>query len=132
MLNKDLDYEKKYIIDNIKVKINIGSSNDNTKRIYLGYCPDNIRYDIQLHNNPTSNKFKFKITNNSIIIKRADKNEGWSHDHNIDLLFNEKCSIYLFREHLPNKNLISTAYVSHKNKKILDCRDPEYLNNDGW
>ncbi len=83
MLNTEIIYpEKKYEIDSLKLKINIGSSNNNIKIINLYYFPDNINYTINLHHNEYDDKFKFKIQNNDLIIQRTDKLMGWGQDLN--------------------------------------------------
>lgn len=126
--------EKKYDINEIKLKINIGSSHTKTKKINMIYFPDTLKYTqpyyFRLCNNNYRDKFDFRVKDNHLIVTRIDQNTGWGYNHSVDLCFKRKTSIYLFKETVPSH--IKYAYVSHKNKKILDSRDPFYADNKGW
>jgi len=133
MLNTEIILpELKYEIDEIKLKICISSSAENTKKINLYYFPENIQYTIKLHKNAYNDKFHFEIKNNYLIVKRLDKDHGWGHSHSIDIYFHSKATVFFFKENIgPNNNFV-TSYVSHNNKKILDSRDIDYYKNGGW
>ncbi len=124
--------EKKYEIDFVKLKICIGSSISNIKRIDLYYFPDNIDYTIKLHKNFYKDEFNFKIENNYLIVKRLDDSGGWGYNHNIDICLPSKCSFFFFKENCGPNNSWVTSYVTYKNEKILDSRDIEYYKNNGW
>ena len=124
--------EKRYEIDTVRVKVYIGSSRKNVKRIHLVYFPNNIRYFIHCHQNPYKDMFKFKIENNDLIVKRVDKTTGWDHHHCIDICFPSKSTFMFFKENRgPGSNWV-TSFVSYKGEKILDSRDMEYYKNKGW
>jgi len=89
--------EEKYETDIVKIKINIGNSNRNIKKINLYYFP-NIDYTIKLHKKKNDDTFKFKIVNNILIVERIDKKEGWKQNHSIDICFSYKCSFFFFKE----------------------------------
>jgi len=132
MLNEDLIAEKKYVIDNVKIKIYIDSSTENIKKINLYYFPDEIQYTMKLIENPYNDKFRVIIKNNILIVKRLDKNTGWDYPHSIDIYFNSKASIFLFKENKGKDGDWPKSYVTLNNKKILDSRDLDYYNNNGW
>lgn len=80
---------------------------------------------IHCHQNPYKDKFKFKIENNYLIVKRVDKTTGWDHHHYIDICFPSKSTFMFFKENRgPGSNWV-TSSVSYKGKKILDSRDME-------
>jgi hypothetical protein len=124
--------ETKYEIDTVKLKICIGPSKSNIKRIHLLYFPPSIKYFIKLHQNSYKDNFDFKIENDYLIIKRIDNNTGWDHNHFIDICFPSRSSFFFFPENRgPNKNWV-TSFVTHGGKKILDSRDMDYYKNKGW
>jgi hypothetical protein len=124
--------ETKYEIEFVKLKICIGESINNIKKINLLYFPENIDYTIKLHKNMYDDVFSFNIENNYLIVKRIDQNLGWEHNHCIDICFPSKSSFFFFKEKIgPNNNWI-TSYVTYKNTKIIDSRDIDYYNNKGW
>ena len=123
--------DKKYEIDYLKIKIPIGSSTENIKIIDLYYFPDDVKYTIKLHqDNPHNDRFDIKINNNYLIVKRIDVDCGWGHNHIVDICFPCKTSFYFFKERIIGDDIVN-CYVTHKNEKILDCRDAEYHNNGG-
>lgn len=122
----------KYKINVVKIPINIGPSNTNTKIINLFYFPDNIEYTINLKKNQFKDTFIFKISDNKLYVIRIDENTGWAHPHSIDICIDSKECIYLFNElYTPGKS-IDYCYVAYKNNKILDSRDHAYFKNKGW
>ena len=129
MANQPILSDTTYEID-VKLKINIGASTTNTKYIPLFYFPEIYYTTICIHNHVYPDTFSFVIKNDMLIVTRTDVNEGWSHLHVIDILFNTKASIRLFKENWGNH--INACYVTHNNVKILDSRDKEYYNNHGW
>lgn len=139
MLNVDrIIPDHKYIIDKIKLKIKIGSSQSNIKKINLFFFPNDIKYQINLHKNQYNDKFKFEINDNYLIIKRLDTDTGWDYNHSIDIVINSQTSFYFFKEkYSKHKKDWRYCYVTHKKKKILDSRDLKYLkgkdkNKKGW
>jgi len=124
--------EQKYNIEEVKILVNIGSSETNTKYINLYFFPDDIKYRIKLIANPFKDKFNFMIKNNILRIQRIDNNTGWGYNHLIYICIESKETIFLFPE---NRGLTDTnidSYVTLNNEKILDSRDMTYYNNKGW
>lgn len=117
--------EKKYSMDTVKIKVNIGSSRQNSKAIDLYNFPVDAKYRFELVKSKFSDTFDFQISGSNLIVRRTDENTGWGHDHSVTIVVDSKQSIYLFRETVPNRNIV-TAFVSWNNKKILDSRDPNY------
>jgi len=114
----------------IRIKINIGSSKTNIKRIPLHYFPIFPSLQIKLHKHPFSERFSITIQNHMLIVTRTDKSMGWDHSHAIDILFN-KTSMMLFQEHWgEGEPTIEKCYVTHFNKKILDSRDTDFVNHE--
>ena len=130
--NIDIIPEQKYELDEVKIKINIGSSYTNVKNINLFYFPEDIQYTIKLIPNPHKDTFDFTINNNTLIVKRLDLDAGWGYPHSVDICIKSKESILLFKENIgPNNNWV-TSYVTYNSQKILDSRDLDYHNNKGW
>ena len=129
--NIPIIHDVTYNIENVKIKINIGSSIENIKTINLHYFPDDILYTITLLRHPYPDNFNFEIKNNILMITRIDQTTGWGNSHSIEISFNTQATIYLFNEKIITKSNLS-AYVTYKNKKILDSRDKEYYYNKGW
>ena len=133
---EDLEYEKKYITESLKLKICIGSCTRKNKQINLYYFPHDIDYTINLHKNEYPDTFSFKIIDNYLFVERMDRNSGWGHNHYIDICFNSNASFFFFKENY-NNNFTGDerwikSYVTLNNKKILDSRDLEYHKNKGW
>ena len=122
----------KYDFNQVKILVNIGRSDSNTKRIDLHYFPNNIMYTIKLKSNPHNDNFNFYIENNFLIVTRVDANCGWGYDHSVDICIQSNESVFLFKEKCVNVNRIGSYYVSFRNKRILNCRDLHYLKNGGW
>ena len=134
--NENIKPDTKYNINEIKINIFVGSSNTHTKIINLFYFPNDVSYTIKLvmKNNPYSDRFDCIIENNYLYVTRIDDTPdiGWAHPHSVDICINSKETIYLFKEKVLQKDVLTTAIVTHNNNKILDSRDPEYTNNKGW
>jgi hypothetical protein len=130
--NIKINSETKYEINEIKIFVNIGPSETNTKCIDLHFFPNDITYNIKLNENQYNDTFLFTIDNNFLIVKRTDKNTGWGFNHSIDIRINSYESIFLFTETLEENKHYTEAYVSLDKKKILDSRDSEYSKNKGW
>ena len=82
--------EKEYNMNMIKMKINIGSSINNTKKINLYDLPETeqgIHYLVELCDNSYSDMFNFEINkdNKSLIITRIDLCTGWDTEHSVYL-----------------------------------------------
>lgn len=127
--SQPLHTDSVYELKTVKIKIIIGSSENNTKSIDLLYFPNNINYKIILKDN-NDDKFDFNISNNQLHIKRIDRDSGWDHHHEVDICLDADERIYLFREH--NTNHINNNFVTFKNNKILDSRDKNYVHMQGW
>lgn len=123
---------EKYEIDEVKIKISVGPSDENIKKINLYYFPNEIQHSIYLVSNPYQDCFRFEIKNNILFVTRLDTNTGWKYSHFVDICFHSKASIYLFKENIGLDNNWVTSYVTHNNKKILDSRDLQYYFNAGW
>jgi hypothetical protein len=134
--NENIKPDTKYNINEIKINVFVGPSNTHTKIINLFYFPNDVFYTIKLVmiNNPYSDRFDCIIENNYLYITRIDDTPdiGWAHPHSVDICINSKETIYLFKETVLQKDVLTTAIVTHNNTKILDSRDPEYANNKGW
>jgi hypothetical protein len=134
--NQNIKHDTKYNINEIKINIFVGSSNMHTKIINLFYFPTDVSYTIKLvmKNNPHSDRFDCRIENNYLYVTRIDNTSdiGWAHPHSVDICIKSNETIYLFKEKVLKKNVLTSAIVTHNNTKILDSRDPEYLNNKGW
>ena len=118
--------EEKYVINEVKIKVFIGKSLNNIKKVDLFYFPNDIKYTIRLKNNSDDIKFNFIIKNNILFITRIDSDNGWENEYYCDICIEANESIYLFQEILPGRSKWK-AYVQYKNKKILDSRDKKYL-----
>ena len=124
--------ERKYEVEMVKLKVCIGSSIENIKKINLYYFPEDIQYTISLYENHHQDTFHFEIKNNFLIVKRLDKSHGWGYNHYIDICFPSRSSFFFFKENIgPNNDWIRSNIV-HNDKKILDSRDLDYHKNDGW
>lgn len=131
--NLDLDTicaDKIYDIDQVKVKINIGSNESNIKNINLYYFPEDVSYEVKL-NEKTNKIFTFSIIKNNLIVTRIDKTEGksksqgWEENLSCDICISSKERIYLFKECGFTK---SNAYVTYHDVKIFNSHDINYIN----
>jgi hypothetical protein len=121
----------RYDLEEVKIKIDVGSSDKNVKKINLYYFPPYIKYRIQLKENTTDNKFTYRIYNNILFVKRVDENSGWDYDHSLDICIQSRESIFLFKEDWEGEDWVH-ASVTLGSKKILDSRDINYHRNRGW
>ena len=121
----------RYDLEEVKIKIDVGLSNKNVKKINLYYFPPYIKYRIQLKENTTDNKFTYRIYNNILFVKRVDENSGWDYDHSLDICIQSRESIFLFKEDWEGEDWVH-ASVTLGSKKILDSRDINYHRNRGW
>jgi hypothetical protein len=121
----------RYDLEEVKIKIDIGSSDKNVKIINLYYFPPYIKYRIQLNENTTGDKFTYRIYNNILFVKRLDANSGWDYEHSLDICIQSKESIFLFKEDWEGEDWVH-ASVTLGPKKILDSRDINYHRNRGW
>lgn len=121
----------RYDLEEVKIKIDVGSSDKNVKKINLYYFPPYIKYRIQLKENTTGNKFTYRIYNNILFVKRVDENSGWDYDHSLDICIQSRESIFLFKEDWEGEDWVH-ASVTIGSKKILDSRDINYHRNRGW
>ena len=121
----------RYDLEEVKIKIDVGSSDKNVKKINLYYFPPYIKYKIQLKENTTDNKFTYRIYNNILFVKRVDANSGWDYEHSLDICIQSKESIFLFKEDWQGEDWVH-ASVTLGPKKILDSRDINYHRNHGW
>jgi hypothetical protein len=128
----DIRSMDKYFLKEIKIPINIGSSDSRQKVIDLIWFPYEVQYSIRLHPSEFNDQFDFKIENNQLIVSRIDEihENGWGHNHKVDIVipFNE--TIYFFQEHMHGG--MDSAYVEFHNTKLFDCRDPYYFAHNGW
>lgn len=131
---ENLKPNRKYYSSNVKIKINIGTSWENTKKIDLTYFPEDIEYTIEVHEHEYDDTFSFEIQNNILSITRTDLGCGWGHAHDISICFPEEVSFYFFKEHWGKRGKGDGvgAYVENNGKKILDSRDPLYSQLTGW
>lgn len=121
----------RYDLEEVKIKIDVGSSDKNVKIINLYYFPPYIKYRIKLKENTTDNKFTYRIYNNILFVKRVDENSGWDYEHSLDICIQSRESIFLFKEDWEGEDWVH-ASVTIGSKKILDSRDINYHRNRGW
>jgi hypothetical protein len=124
--------EKKYETEEIKIRIAIGKSNENTKMIDLYYFPVDVLFTVKLIPCPYGDSFVFDIKNNILIVTRVDMKSGWEYDHSCDICIKSNEKIFLFKENSGPNNDWVTSYITLNNKKILDSRDLDYYKNGGW
>jgi hypothetical protein len=130
--NIEISPEKKYNIEEVKIMVNIGTSETNMKYINLHFFPEDVDYSIKIIENYHNNTFKFIIKNNILTVQKLDNDTGWNDNISVDICIKSKETIFLFKEKSgPNDNWI-TSYVTLNNIKILDSRDLNYYNNKGW
>lgn len=123
--NEPIISEKLYTIDNILIRINIGTSIIQTKEIDL--YREMPEYDnIILEYNGTSDKFTFTISDNTLNVTRTDTNTGWNRNHHAFIKIKNKQSAYLFQEFGGYRD----AHVKNKNIILFNSRNPSYIN--GW
>ena len=126
----------KYMVSEVKIKVNIGRSVANIKRIKLYYFPDNLPCTFRLCENKHNDIFDFHIDNNCLIVKRLDSTGGWGHHHGVDICFDYNASFWFFDERYRRthrkQHALAHYYVRDQGVKILDSRDEQYAINGGW
>lgn len=121
-----------YNLEEVKIPIQIGTSQTNIKNIDLHYFPEGLEHIIKLKENHHKDAFEFSIRNNILMVRRLDNPGGWMYNHSIDICIKSRESILLFKENMgPNNNWV-TSYISHNSMKIFDSRDLNYFHNKGW
>jgi hypothetical protein len=129
---KDIVPDTKYNLTSIKIPVYIGLSDTNTKYINLGYFPNDITYSLNIKSHQFKDRFNFSIVDNTLVVTRLDENYGWGYEHSCDIIINSMEKIYIFKENSGENNDWVTSFVTHNGKKILDSRDLNYHNNNGW
>jgi mannosyltransferase OCH1-like enzyme len=124
----NIEANKEYMINTIKINIIIGPSIMNTKIIDLYYFPDDIEYNIYLNRNEYDDTFNFIIKDNKLYITRTGTNGGWGHNHSANIYINTTQYIYLFKEKCENNDWVN-SYVLWNDLKIFDSRDLNYYNS---
>ena len=143
--------ETKYNLDTVKIKIHIGPSTSNIKKINLYAWSSELEYTIAVtdkevtdkesSSNINKNAFDFKIINNHLIITKIDaasaineknerkeiKEEGWDYNFSICIEIKNNQSIFLFTEKYNNGWDLDSVYVSWNNKYIFKCRYTEFI-----
>jgi hypothetical protein len=117
-----------YGLNLVKIRINIGPSTANIKRINLMYFPTDITYKIVIIKTNYPDNFEFNVSNNILIIKRIDSNKGWDHNHACDICIECKETMSFLYEQKEGNDYV----CKYNNKKLLDSRDLEYNKNSGW
>ena len=130
--NINIESDKRYDIEEVKIHVDLGTSTTNTKYIDLYYFPEKIEYKVVLIKNNFKDIFDFTINKNILIVKRIDENCGWNFKHSVNICIRSKESIFLFKENTDKTNKVSACYVSLNSQKILDSRDINYYKNKGW
>jgi len=119
-----------YTLDTINIPIYIGPSNTNTTYIELYYFPNDINYTIQLNPSIYPDRFAFEINGTTLSVTRLDNPEGWGFSHSCSICIPANETLYLFNE--VGHADITKCIVTYKGTKILDSRDPAYINGGGW
>jgi len=123
-VNHKIEPDKPYAFDEIKIRIHVGPSTSSMKMINLLYFPKDISYTIM-----GPNRFTFFIQGDTLTI-RNKSGTGWTEDLQCYICIKSHEVLLLFPEH--GEEGWASSYVSHKGTKILDCRDPIYIQNKGW
>jgi hypothetical protein len=129
-----------YTLRQIRIPVSIPANED---IIPLYYFPDDIKYSISIspdtknmHVLANKDKYRLYIKDHHLFVD-ADAGAGADTgamvvDICIDLPEDEPEVIFLFEECIRVPNNISTCYISHQNKNIMDCRDVRYVRDRGW
>jgi len=149
---------KNYYLNNIRIPINVGNSYKNTKIVKLYYFPK-IKHYIKILNVSYKNLFNCYIEDNNLHITRTGKNynqahrkrklfsharnpyyrrnlglftknTGWDLDLKLEIVIENKSSMYFFQE--CSGGSIERMYVKNNNKILFNSRDPIYYYNKGW
>ena len=124
----------RYTLRQIRIPVTIPANED---IIPLYYFPDDVKYSISIHpDTKDADKYRFYIKDNHLFV---DSDAGAGADTGtmvvdicIDLPEDEPEVIFLFEECIRIPGNISTCYISHQNKNIMDCRDARYMRDVGW
>jgi hypothetical protein len=132
----------RYTLRQIRIPVSIPGNED---IIPLYYFPDDIKYSISISPDTkdmrvlaNKDKYRFYIKDHHLFVDAdagADANADTGAmvvDICIDLPEDEPEVIFLFEECIRVPNNISTCYISHQNKNIMDCRDVRYVRDRGW
>ena len=125
-----------YTLRQIRIPVTIPANED---IIPLYYFPDDVKYSISIRpDTKDADKYRFYIKDNHLFVDAdADAPTGAPTgamvvDICIDLPEDEPEVIFLFEECIRIPGNISTCYISHQNKNIMDCRDERYVRDVGW
>ena len=126
--------ETKYVLREVKIRVDIGVSENSVKLINLRYFPQHLANvaRVEVYGHPHADTFEFELLNNYLVVKRVDAGLGWTHAHSCNICIPADETILLFPEHLGKDGDWVTSYVTHQGQKILDSRDLEYHHNKGW
>ena len=105
----------------------IGNNIENTKIINLnGYFPESCF--LSLKKNEYYDSFDYTFKNNTLIVNRIDKNEGWGHDHIFQVFKNNNLKM-LFNQLNFSNNYINIGSSVENEKKILlnKCYDKKTI-----
>ena len=123
----------RYTLRQIRIPVTIPANED---IIPLYYFPDDVKYSISIiPDTKDADKYRFYIKDNHLFVDAdagAPANNTMVVDICIDLPEDEPEVIFLFEECIRIPNNISTCYISHQNKNIMDCRDARYVRDRGW
>ena len=123
----------RYTLRQIRIPVSIPANED---IIPLYYFPDDVKYSISISpDTKDADKYRFYIKDNHLFVDAdagAPANDTMVVDICIDLPEDEPEVIFLFEECIRIPNNISTCYISHQNKNIMDCRDARYVRDSGW
>ena len=127
-VNSTIEPEKPYEINDVKIRVKVGSSSSPFKTVDLVYFPSDINYNVRPVTGQQEN-FTFSIQNNTLTVRHM-YDRGWDNDLYCHICVNANERLFLFPEQ--GDAGWAKSYVSYKGKKILDCRDPTYIMNKGW
>ena len=125
----------RYTLRQIRIPVTIHANED---IIPLYYFPDDVKYSISISpDTKDADKYRFYIKDNHLFVDAdadadADADDIMTVDICIDLPEDEPEVIFLFEECIRIPGSISTCYISHQNKNIMDCRDARYVRDSGW
>jgi hypothetical protein len=127
----------RYTLRQIRIPVSIPANED---IIPLYYFPDDIKYSISISPDTkdmrvlaNKDKYRFYIKDHHLFVDAdAGATDTMVVDICIDLPEDEPEVIFLFEECIRIPGNISTCYISHQNKNIMDCRDVRYVRDRGW
>jgi len=123
----DILPDTEYRSNVIRMKVDIGVSEENTKQIKLvNHFPRGYEYEIVFNTTQYSDMLECKLVENMLHVKRIDTECGWTYNHSVTIVFKADESYVFFREHIgPNENWLE-SYITWNGTKILKSRDVEY------